>query len=254
MTTILVTGASGNLGSALLPRLTPTYDVRPMSRRSRPGWVAADLATGKGVSEAVRGADVVVHLASSPTRTRATDVEGTRLLARAAATAGVRHFLYMSIIGIDRVPLPYYRRKLEAESVARLSGVPFTLLRAAQFPQLIDTFLKASSRLGPSLIDRRLVFQPVAVEDVAGRIAELIAGPPVQGIVEFGGPRRLTLDELATAWKRGSCRPTWPIHIPGRFGRELRAGALTTSAEPRGTRTWEDYLSRLSAEAGRGRG
>src|SRR5689334_16832542 len=101
MTTIVVTGASGNLGSALLPRLTPTYDVRPISRRARPGWVAADLASGTGVTDALQGADVVVHLASSPTKTRATDVEGTRRLL--AAAGGVKHFLYMSIIGIDRV-------------------------------------------------------------------------------------------------------------------------------------------------------
>ncbi|GLY99174.1 NAD(P)H-binding protein [Actinoplanes sp. NBRC 103695] len=340
MTTILVTGASGNLGSALLPRLSAPsdarlldaraldarhfdaraldarhfdaraldaphfdaraldaphfdaraldappldarpFDVRPMSRRERPGWVAADLSTGTGVSEAVRGADVVVHLASSPTKTRSTDVEGTRRLAAAASEAGVRHFVYMSIIGIDRVPLPYYRMKLAAEEVVRESGVPFTLLRAAQFPTLIDSFLTASSRLGPLLIDRRLVFQPVAVEDVADRIATLVAAPPAGkntsptrqipprageitpptreiappageiappagDVVELAGPSALTLAELANEWKqaRNTRRPIWPIHVPGRFGRELRAGALTSTATPRGTRTWSEYLT-----------
>jgi uncharacterized protein YbjT (DUF2867 family) len=243
--TVLVTGASGNLGSAVLPRLVKEgHDVRPMSRRARPGWVAADLATGEGLREAVRGVDAIVHLASSPTKTRHTDVEGTRRLLAEAKTAGVRHVLYVSIIGVDRVPLPYYRHKLAAERVVRDGGVPFTLLRAAQFPTLVDTFLNVSSKLGPLLVDKRLRFQPAAVEDVADRIADLLADGPSDDVVEFAGPRSETLDVLAREWlaARGSRRPVWSIRVPGRFGRELRAGALTTAAQPTGTRTWRDYL------------
>jgi uncharacterized protein YbjT (DUF2867 family) len=243
--TVLVTGASGNLGSAVLPRLVKDgHDVRPMSRRARPGWVAADLATGEGLAEAVRGVDAIVHLASSPTKTRETDVEGTRRLVTAAKAAGVQHILFISIIGIERVPLPYYKLKVAAERVIRESGVPFTLLRAAQFPSLIDMLLRISSKLGPVLIDKRARFQPVAVEDVADRIADLLAAGPSGGIVELAGPHAATLDRLARDWlaARGSRRPVWPIRIPGRFGRELRAGALTTTAQPTGTRTWRDYL------------
>jgi uncharacterized protein YbjT (DUF2867 family) len=251
MTTILVTGASGNLGSALLRRLSAA-DVRPMSRRARPGWVAADLATGTGVSEAVHGAEIVVHLASSPTKTRSTDVEGTRRLSSAAAAAGVRHLIYLSIIGVDRVPLGYYRMKLAAEQVVRESGVPFTVLRAAQFPDLIETFLRAAGKLGPLLVDRRLMFQPVAVEDVADRIGSLIAAPPARGVVEVAGPAARSLGDLATVWKRarGFRRPTLGIRVPGRIGREVRSGALTSTARPTGTRTWEDYLFLPGAPVG----
>ena len=215
-----------------------------MSRRARPGWVAADLATGAGLAEAVRDVDAIVHLASSPTKTRDTDVEGTRRLLAEAKTAGVRHIVYVSIIGTDRVPLPYYRHKLAAEAVIRAGGVPFTLLRAAQFPSLIETLLTWSSKLGPVLIDRRFRFQPVAVEDVADRIAEVLAAGPSGGIVEFAGPLTETLDELAREWlrARGSRRPIWPIRIPGGIGRAVRAGVLTSEAQPTGTRTWRDYL------------
>jgi uncharacterized protein YbjT (DUF2867 family) len=229
----------------VLPRLVKDgHDVRPMSRRRRPGWAAADLETGEGLAEAVRGVDAIVHLASSPTKTRKTDVEGTRRLV-AAAAARVRHVLYISIIGIDRVALPYYKRKLEAEAVIRASGLPFTILRAAQFPSLIDTVLSYSSKAGPLLIDKNLLFQPTAIEDVADRVADLLAGAPTGGIVEFAGPYSARLDVLARDWlrARGSKRPVWPVRIPGRSGREVRAGALTTSAEPRGARTWQDYLA-----------
>ena len=244
--TVLVTGASGNLGSAVLPRLVKEgHDVRPMSRRARPGWVAADLATGEGLREAVRGVDAIVHLASSPRKTRETDVEGTRRLVAEAKAAGVRHVLYVSIIGIDRVPLAYYRHKLATERVIRDGGVPFTLLRAAQFPTLLDTLLTAAGKLGPVLIDKRLRFQPVAVEDVADRIAGLLADGPAGGVVELAGPQSETLDVLARDWlaARGSRRPVWSVRLPGRLAREVRAGALTTAAQPTGTRTWQDYLA-----------
>lgn len=242
---VLVTGASGNLGSVVLPRLiNDGHDVVGMSRRSRPGWVTADLATGEGLAEAVRGVDSIVHLASSPTKTRNTDVEGTRRLVAVAKAAGVRHFLFVSIIGVDRVPLSYYRMKVAAEEIIRTGGVPFTLLRAAQFPTLVDSMFTGLSKLGPVLIDRDMLCQPVAVEDVAERIAALLAEPPVDGIVELGGPRAERMGALAQEWlrARGSRRPVWSIRIPGRLGREVRAGALITEARPTGTRTWQDYL------------
>ncbi|HET6533977.1 MAG TPA: NAD(P)H-binding protein [Actinoplanes sp.] len=243
---ILLTGASGTLGSAVLPRLAEDgHDVRPMSRRPRPGWVVADLAAGSGLTEAVRDVDAVVHLASSPIRTRKTDVEGTRRLVAAAKAAGVRHVVYISIIGIDRVPLPYYRIKLAAEAVIRASGVPFTVVRAAQFPSLIDLLLRGSSKVGPVLIDKNLRFQPVAVEDVADVIASVLAAGPDNGIVEIAGPHVAALGDLARDWQRarGSRGPVWPIRWPGRIARAVRTGALTTETRPTGTRTWLDYLA-----------
>jgi uncharacterized protein YbjT (DUF2867 family) len=254
--TVLVTGASGTLGGALSPRLTAAgHTLRAMSRRSRPepGWVVADLATGAGLAAAVRGVDAVVHLASAPGRGSAQpDVEATRRLVVAAHQAGVRHLVYVSIVGIDRVPLAYYRAKLAAEDVVRAGQVPFTILRATQFPQLVDRVLTGLSRLGVLLVDRSVRLQPVHIDDVAGRIASLLVAEPAGGLREFGGPEVLELGELARRWQlaRGRTRPVLPLRVPGRIGRELRAGALTTAAEPAGSLAWDDYLA---ARFGRGR-
>ncbi|MEV0896927.1 NAD(P)H-binding protein [Actinoplanes sp. NPDC049802] len=245
--TVLVTGASGTLGTAVTPVLAAAgFQIRPMSRKARPGWVTADLVTGAGLVEAVHGVDAIVHLASSPGRKqRETDVEGTRRLLAAAATAGVRHALYVSIVGIDRVPFGYYRAKLATEAVVREAGVPFTILRATQFPSLVDTLFTVSSRMGPLIVDPRLRMQPVHVHDVAQRIAGLLGEPPTGQVVEIAGPRVMTFAEMAGPWAaaRGTRRPVWSVRLPGGLVRSVREGGLISTGGSTGTRTWDDYLA-----------
>lgn len=244
--TVLITGASGTLGSAVAPRLAKEgYEPRPMSRSARPGWVTADLRAGVGLAAAVREVDAIVHLASSPGRPQLTDVEGTRHLLTEAEAAGVRHVLYVSIAGVDRIPYRYYRAKLETEAVVRASGVPYTILRATQFHPFADLLLRAAGRLGPVIIDPEWRLQPVAVEDVADRIADLLAGPAFGETSEFGGPEVFTGRELARTWlaARGSRRPLWGVRLPGRISRAVRDGGLTAAGNVTGTRTWRDYLA-----------
>ncbi|MGC5018800.1 SDR family oxidoreductase [Micromonospora sp. DT47] len=250
---VLVTGAGGTLGRAVLPRLRADgFAVRAMSRRPRhdPGadWVVADLDTGAGLAGAVAGADAVLHLASLPgggARTHRVDVLGTRRLAVAATSAGVGHLLYVSIVGVDRVPYPYYRHKLAAEQVVAAGPVPWTVLRATQFPPFLDRLLRTMSRLGPVIGDPGVLAQPVDQHEVAGRLAERLTAGPVNGIEEYGGPQVLRFDDAVRAWRaaRGGYRPLLPVRFPGRLGRELRAGGLTTTATPTGKRTWADHLA-----------
>ncbi|WP_030440892.1 SDR family oxidoreductase [Actinoplanes subtropicus] len=243
---VLVTGASGTLGTVVVPRLEKDgYRVRPMSRRGRPGWVAADLRTGEGLAEAVAGVDVIVHLASAPGRPQQTDVEGTRLLLTEARKAGVRHVLYVSINGIDRVPYRYYQAKLDTEAVVKASGVPYTILRAAQFHPFVEMLLATVSKAGPVIIDPKWQVQPVALDDVADRIVNLIALPPTGETIEYAGPQVLSFDEVARSWlvARGSKRPIWRLRFPGGMAKAIRAGAQTTTATPTGTGTWQEYLA-----------
>ena len=109
---VLVTGGTGVLGRRVVDLLEHTgVETRVLSRGSRPGTIRGDLLTGEGLEVAVRGADTIIHCASSPFRkARRVDVEGTRRLLEAAARAGVSHLVYISIVGIDRASsYPHYR-------------------------------------------------------------------------------------------------------------------------------------------------
>jgi uncharacterized protein YbjT (DUF2867 family) len=153
--------------------------------------------------------------------------------------------LFLSITGIDKVPLGYYRMKIAAEDVVKASGVPYTIVRATQFPSLVDTLLTVASKLGPVIVDTSFVVQPVHVDDVADRIAEVLAAGPHGETIGFGGPELLRFDRVVREWQdaRGTNRPVWSLRLPGRIAREVRGGGLTTAAEPAGTRTWRDYLA-----------
>src|ERR687893_192694 len=110
-TTILVTGGTGTLGSHVVPLLRAAgQDVRVLSRRSRePGdgveYVTGDLLDGDGIDQALAGTSTVLHLAGGPKG----DDEATRTLVAAAARAGVRHLVCISVIGADAVPFGYFR-------------------------------------------------------------------------------------------------------------------------------------------------
>lgn len=128
---ILVTGGTGTLGGHVLPLLRASgHDVRVLTRYARPATdgvehVTGDLPEGEGVEAAVDGVETVLHLAGGPKG----DDEATRTLVRAASRAGVRHLLYISVIGADRVRLAWMRAKLESERAVADSGIPWTTLR-----------------------------------------------------------------------------------------------------------------------------
>lgn len=128
---VLVTGGTGTLGQALTPQLRQAgYTLRVMSRRDAPAgitveWARASLETGEGLDTAVAGTEVIIHAASSSTRrAQQVDVVGTERLLAAAHRAGVGHFIYISIVGIEQVPFPYYRYKLAAEKLVEAGGGP----------------------------------------------------------------------------------------------------------------------------------
>lgn len=253
---VLVTGATGALGSQVVPALIRRgHPVRAMSRRPGPPggsgaeWTVADLATGTGLPEALAGVSTVVHAAkdfSGLSTARSADAEYLSRLLPAAAAAGVGHVLYVSIVGVDRNPYPFYRVKVECERLLAGSGVPYSVVRASQFPQLVAGVLRRGLR-GPLLfVPAGFAAEPVATEDLAEHLADLVGSGPSGTITEFAGPQRLRARDLAADWLRATGRRALvvPVWLRGPVARAFRMKSnIAGPGAPRGTTTWREYLS-----------
>jgi uncharacterized protein YbjT (DUF2867 family) len=250
---ILITGGTGALGREVTRVAEAAgHTVRIGSRRARPegvppgrGWAQVEVATGEGNPAAVAGVDAIIHAASDPIRAGNVDVNGTRFLMEAARAAGVGHFVYVSIVGIDQIPLGYYRRKAAAERIVAGSGVPYSILRATQFHTLVDMLIRAAARV-PFVIPLPTDFcvQSVAPSDVADRLVLCLGAGPGERLPDFGGPELLTLAEATEQWKeaRSVQKPTVRLPLPGEVAAAFRAGKNAVSNGEHGTIHWREWL------------
>ena len=254
MADVLVTGGTGRLGRELVPRLVLAgHRVRVLTRgapQDVPGGavpIVGDLRTGAGLREAIAGADVIVHAASSPWRdARATDVDGARRLLEAAKASGTGHFVYVSIVGVDRVAQPYYRAKYEAEQLVAASGVPHTIQRATQFHEFVVEILATLARgpLLPSPLGAAL--QPIDAGEVADLLVQRVAAGPIGRAADAGGPEVRAWSDLARAWLRAAGRKAWLVPLPS-WGAGLAAvkdGGLTCPHCKVGKLTFDEHLRR----------
>lgn len=210
-----------------------------------------DLKSGLGLAAAVTDMDAIVHAATGARgslTSRATDVGGTQRLLDAARVAGIKHFLYVSIVGMEGVRYPYYRTKLAAEAIIRQGGVPWTILRATQFHDLMELFLRGFSQVpGLTTIPFGWQFQPVDAKEVARRAVEAVLGDPAGQPEDFGGPEIRTFKTIAESWltARRDNRRLMNLWLTFQFSRQFAAGRLLTPEHKDGTITFEQYLAEV---------
>jgi uncharacterized protein YbjT (DUF2867 family) len=243
---VLVTGGTGTLGREVVRRLVDAgREVRVLSRHPRPApryeSVAVDLVDGTGLNAALSGVDTVVHCAS-----RRHDVVAARNLIVAAERAGVGHLVYISIVGVDRVPLGYYRGKLEVERLIEQATLGWTILRSTQFHPLIARMPSMQRRSPVILALGGVSFQPIDVGEVAARLVELALGAPAGRVPDMGGPQIRTATDLTRAYLRatGRRRLVVPIRLPGAVFRGYRQGGHLAPDHAVGRTTFDEFLHR----------
>ncbi len=249
MTVCLVTGGTGVLGRELVSDLRHRgADVHVLSRTGSAGsdgtW-RGDLTTGEGIATALAGVNVVVHAATNPVRHKRVDVEGTAALVEAARQAGVRHLIYVSIVGVDVIPFPYYRSKLHAEHLIQDSGMGWSVLRSTQFHPKIARMADRLTRFPVGLLPAHARVQPVDVRDVAERLVAMVGADPVGRAPDIGGPGVLTAREAAQAYLDVTGRHPHLVELtfPGASWRAVRHGDNLAAGHDNGWRTYPDYLT-----------
>jgi len=228
MTTVLVTGASGFVGSHILPELltaghrvvalthSPASGERVLARlapadRANVEIRAGDVTDPAGLPAALDGIDAVVHLVALPRdRTHGRDLarvntDGTRNLVEAMTAAGVRRLVHLGALGVTDDPdLHYASSKAKAEALVESSDLDWTILKPSLLWGERDGFFNIVAdlvRLSPGIVpvpgDGRSRFQPLAVADLARAVRICLEDPAHVGRAhELGGPRYWTYREI----------------------------------------------------------
>lgn len=238
MSRIAVAGGTGMVGTKLVAALRERgHDVVVLSRST-----GVDLVAGIDLDEAIVGVDVVVDVTSTTT-TKAKECAEffgpvARNLQRAAAEAGARLVVSLSIVGIDGLDgggaYGHYVGKLVQEQAIKAGSVPSVILRATQFHefagQLIDWTAKAGLVPCP-----KQPSQTVALDTVVQHLAALVDSQHNAGTLTYNlaGPQKRLMADLvrATAKARGLRLAVVPVWLPGETPRRVRNGALQAPAD-----------------------
>ena len=193
---IVVIGGTGLIGSKLVNKLREHgHEAVAASPNS-----GVNTLTGEGLAEALKGASVVVDVSNSPSWEDAAVLNffetSTRNLLAAEAAAGVKHHVALSVVGTERLlESGYFRAKIAQEKLIKASSIPYSIVRATQFFEFVKGIADFSTKDNEVHLPTALI-QPMAADDVAAAIGRVAVGPPVNGIVEVGGPEQFHLDEL----------------------------------------------------------
>jgi uncharacterized protein YbjT (DUF2867 family) len=244
---IVVIGGTGLIGSKLVTKLRADgHDAVAAAPNT-----GVDTLTGKGLAEALQGAQVVVDVSNAPSweDTAVMDffMTSARNIRTAEASAGIAHHVALSVVGTERLQESgYFRAKLAQEAAVRAAPVPSTILRATQFFEFIPAVADSGTRDGTVFVPR-VLFQPEAADDVAATLADIAEKAPVNGTVELGGPERFRLDELVRRYlaAKGDPRPVvTDAHAPY-YGIPVDEDALIPGDDFRvGATRFADWLSR----------
>ena len=247
---IVVIGGTGLIGSKLVQKLRDAgHDALAASPDT-----GVNALTGEGLTEALEGAQVVVDVANAPDWDDAAVLDffrtASRNLAAAEADAGVGHHVTLSVVGADRLAESgYMRAKVAQEESVKTAGVPYTIVRAAQFFEFIGR-IADSGFDGETIHLAPVLVQPQSAEDVAATLADVALNEPANGIVELAGPEQYRLDELARRVLRANddARKVTADRHARYFGAQLAEHSLTPGDNPRIAPThFEDWLSRSKA-------
>jgi uncharacterized protein YbjT (DUF2867 family) len=228
---VTVVGASGLIGTKVVDvARAQGHDVVAASRSS-----GVDVLTGEGLAEALAGADALVDVTNSPSFEDAQVMEfftrSATNLVEAARRSGVPHYVALSIVGVDGLPdSGYFRAKVAQERIIVASGIGYSIVRATQFEEFAEGITESLTD-GDTVRVPDALIQPIPADEVAAEVARVAAGEPLNGIVNNGGPTRITFEQLVRGVlaRRGDDARSVVVDPSARyFGAALEMDSLVT--------------------------
>ena len=254
---IVIIGGTGLIGSKVVSILRQRgHEVVAASPSS-----GVNTLTGEGLAEALKGAQVVVDVANSPSfeDKPALDFFETsgRNLLSAEKSAGVKHHVALSVVGTDRLTgsgagslSGYFRAKMAQENLIKASGIPFTIVHATQFFEFVKNIAQSATD-GSAIRLSSVLMQPMASDDVAAAVADVALGEPMNAMVEVAGPDKIRQDELVRQFltATGDARKVVTDANAGYYGIKVNDQSLVPGDNPRlGTTRFEEWLSRTTPQ------
>jgi uncharacterized protein YbjT (DUF2867 family) len=202
---IVIIGGTGLIGAPLVKILQERGHDAVAASPSK----GVNAVTGEGLAAALAGADVVVDVANSPSFDDEPVMKffeaSTRNLLAAGTEAGVKHYVALSVVGTERLLASgYFRAKMMQESLIEAGPMPYTILRATQFFEFVAS-ISYSGGNGQVVNLPTALIQPIAAGDVSTALAEIALQPPVNGMVEIGGPEKFKVFEIVRRALEASC-------------------------------------------------
>ncbi len=228
---IVVIGGTGMLGSKVVERLRDHGDEAVPASPS----TGVDTLTGEGLAEALTGVDVVVDVSNSPSFEDGPVMEffttSTTNLEAAAKAAGVGHYVAVSIVGADQLPLSgYLRAKVAQEKLIEESEIPYSIVRSTQFAEFTDR-ITASMTIGDEVRVPDALIQPIAVDELAAEVADVARGEPLGRIENIGGHEKISFEQMAreSLARQGETKSVVVDPHVGYFGTPLSRNSLVTT-------------------------
>jgi uncharacterized protein YbjT (DUF2867 family) len=243
---IVVIGGTGLIGSKVVVCLNEE-DHEAVAASPDTG---VNTLTGEGLAEVLESASVVVDVSNSPSFEDDAVMEffttSTTNLLAAEVDAGVRHHVALSVVGTERLTESgYFRAKIAQEKLIEDSTIPYSIVHATQFFEFVKSIADEATD-GDTVRLAHVLIQPMAADDVAAAVCEIVQRPPADDIIEIAGPEQFRLDELISQGLKAKGDPRTVVADPNAryFGVELgERTLLPTNAVHLGTIRFSDWLA-----------
>jgi len=248
---IVILGGTGLIGSKVVNLLRARSHEVVAASPSK----GIDSITGKGLTEALTGAQVVVDVTNAPSWEDKAVLEffetSTRNVLAAEEKKGVGHHVPLSIVGCDRLPASgYLRAKVAQEKLIKASLIPYTIIRATQFFEFVGRIADEATS-GQTVRLPSVLFQPIFTDDLVANLAKIAVAKPLNGIIEIAGPDAIPFDEVVRQYLVAHRDPRTVVtdEQARYFGTTLDKRSLVPNEHALlGSCHFADWLSRTAAQ------